>query len=151
MRRHDREVTGQEELEGIIRRAQVCRLAMVDDGRPYVVPLNFGYRDGVLYFHCALHGRKVDILRRGGEVCFEMDIPLGLRRDSDPCEWGMAFESVIGYGIPRFIDDPEEKRRALACIMAQYDGGEHSFAPAMVARTAVFAVDVTAMTGKRSP
>jgi hypothetical protein len=151
MRRHDREVTVQEEMEGIIGRAQVCRLALVDEGRPYVVPLSFGYRDGVLYFHSARQGRKVDILRRGGEVCFELDTPLGLMRDPEPCEWGMAFESVIGWGFPRFVDDPAEKVQALECIMVQYGGGGHPFDPVMVARTAVFAVDVVTMTAKRCP
>jgi hypothetical protein len=151
MRRAEKEVVERDEIEGIIRRATVCRLAMVDDGRPYVVPLNFGYREGVLYFHSARDGRKMDILRRGGEVCFELDIPLGLRRSPDPCAWGMGYESVIGYGVPRFCHDPEEKRSALACIMAQYDDGEHAFDPAAVARTAVFALPVDTMTAKRSP
>lgn len=151
MRRAEKEVRERDEIEGIIGRATVCRLAMVDDGRPYVVPLNFGYRDGVLYFHSARQGRKVDILRRGGEVCFELDTPLGLRRNPDSCEWGMRYESVIGYGVPRFIDDPEEKVQALCCIMAQYDDGEHAFPEAVLERTAVFVLPIDSLTAKRSP
>jgi nitroimidazol reductase NimA-like FMN-containing flavoprotein (pyridoxamine 5'-phosphate oxidase superfamily) len=150
MRRAEKEVLECDEIEGIIGRATVCRLAMVDDGLPYVIPLNFGYRDGVLYFHSARQGRKMEILRRGGTVCFEIDTPLGLLTAPDACQWGMRYESVIGYGTPRFIDDPEEKVQALACIMAQYDDGEHTFPEAALEGTAVFALPIDSMTAKRS-
>ena len=49
-------------IEEVIARAPVCRLALSDNGEPYVVPMNFGYSDGVLYFHGAPNGRKIDII-----------------------------------------------------------------------------------------
>jgi len=57
MRRREKQITDTKQMEQILAQAQVCRLAMVDKGHPYVVPLNFGYRDGALYFHSALEGR----------------------------------------------------------------------------------------------
>ncbi|HNU36390.1 MAG TPA: pyridoxamine 5'-phosphate oxidase family protein, partial [Methanomassiliicoccales archaeon] len=68
MRKAEREIMDQGELEEVIRRAEVCRLAMVDDGKPYIVPMNFGYRNGCLYFHCAKEGRKLDVLRENPKV-----------------------------------------------------------------------------------
>lgn len=57
MRRKDREITSKEEMLDVIRRSDVCRLALNDDGYPYILPLNFGMKeeDGkvVLYFHGA--------------------------------------------------------------------------------------------------
>ena len=54
MRRKDREITGRENIEPILRACKTCRVAMIADGAPYVVPLNFGYTwddDGLtLYF-----------------------------------------------------------------------------------------------------
>ena len=77
MRRKDREVTDLGAIERIIGDCKVLRLGMVDGRRPYVVPLNFGFdlRGGVLelYCHSAPEGRKVEVLRRNPEVCFEMD------------------------------------------------------------------------------
>ncbi len=64
MRRKDREIVGLEGIESVIRKASICHLAMCDGKSPYVVPLCFGYDDGVLYFHSAGEGRKLDALEK---------------------------------------------------------------------------------------
>ena len=151
MRRADRELTETIELENIIRSARVCRLAMVDDGEPYIVPLNFGYRDTTLYFHSAPEGRKIRLLRQAMKVCFELDVEHELIRADTPCNWGMRYASIIGYGVPRFIETVEEKRAALSIIMAQFSDETFIFSDQAVAATAVFSVDITSMTGKRKP
>lgn len=73
MRKNDREVTELTEIMGIIKKCVVCRLGMVDDGTPYIVPLNFGYEfDGAaltLYFHCAKEGRRIDRYSTPLAVC----------------------------------------------------------------------------------
>ena len=60
MRRKDREINDKFAIESIIRKASVCRLAMVDGNRPYIVPLCFGYQGDALYFHSANVGKKLD-------------------------------------------------------------------------------------------
>ena len=63
MRRKDRKVTELTEIESIIQKADVCRIALIDDNLPYIVTLNFGYKSGknpALYFHCANEGRKIE-------------------------------------------------------------------------------------------
>ena len=42
MRRSDREITDLKEIVEIMRKCDVCRLALNDDGYPYIIPLNFG-------------------------------------------------------------------------------------------------------------
>jgi nitroimidazol reductase NimA-like FMN-containing flavoprotein (pyridoxamine 5'-phosphate oxidase superfamily) len=64
MRRHEREITDKKEIEAIIRKALVCRLAMVDGDKPYVVPLCFGYADHTLFFHSAGEGKKLEIIKK---------------------------------------------------------------------------------------
>jgi len=64
MRRREKQITDRSQIEAIIARSQVCRLALSDGGQPYIVPLCFGYRRSRLYFHSAAAGRKIDILRR---------------------------------------------------------------------------------------
>ena len=35
------------DIESIINGTEVCHVSMIDnDGKPYVLPFNFGYRDG---------------------------------------------------------------------------------------------------------
>ncbi len=64
MRRNDSEITDRKDIDGIIRRCRVCRLAMCDGSQPYIVPLSFGYDGSFLYFHTAREGRKIDIIKR---------------------------------------------------------------------------------------
>ena len=99
MRRKDREVTDLGAIGRIIGDCKVLRLGMVDGRRPYVVPMNFGFdlRGGVLelYGHSAPEGRKVEILRRNPEVCFEMDCGHKLVEATAACGYGFAYSSVI--------------------------------------------------------
>ena len=62
MRRKDRELSGRENIEPILQQCKVCRIAMIADGKPYVIPMNYGYtwgEDGLtLYFHSGLKGGR---------------------------------------------------------------------------------------------
>jgi len=152
VRRSDKEIHSREELESIIQKGEICRLAMVDNGRPYIVPLHYGYDNGALCFHSAPEGRKLDILRVNPEVCFEIETGVELVTADKPCGWGAKFRSVIGYGTASFIEDADAKAEALARIMAHYGGsGNYSFTEKEVSGVTVFSVSITSMTGKRSP
>ena len=74
MRRQEREIRDEAEIQEILEKGLVCRLGLYDGQYPYVVPLNYGYRNGCIYFHCAREGRKIDILKKNDRVCIEVDI-----------------------------------------------------------------------------
>ncbi len=112
MRRKEKQITDKKQMEQILEQAQVCRLAMVDKGHPYVVPLNFGYRNGSLYFHSALEGRKINVLNVNAQVCFEVDELVKMNKAAQACDWGVSFRSVIGTGTARMLETPAEKRLA---------------------------------------
>ena len=149
MRRNEKEIQDKSEIEKILNRARVCRLGMVDRDTPYVVPLNFGYADGVLYFHSAKQGRKIDLITRNPRVSFEVDELIGLKKAGQACDWGASFKSVIGFGRAGFIETAEGKKNALDIIMAQYSGRSFSYPDEMLERTAVIRVDIEEMTGKQ--
>jgi nitroimidazol reductase NimA-like FMN-containing flavoprotein (pyridoxamine 5'-phosphate oxidase superfamily) len=146
MRRKDREISDPEELESIICRADVCRLALCSDGVPYVVPLCFGYQEGVIYFHSATEGRKLEMLRKNSRVCFEMDIDHELIRFKDRCS--MRYRSVIGFGKASMVEDQEEKARALDLMMLHYHQEPFSYPEEALQRTAIIKVDIEELTGK---
>lgn len=142
--------TDKDTIESIIHQALVCRVAMSDGDLPYVVPVCFGYEDGVLYFHSSLAGTKVDILRRNDAVCVEFDVDQEVIRAESGCQWGTKYRSVIGFGRASFIDDPAEKERALDVILAHYEGEASGYAEALLTKTAVLRVDIQTMTAKVS-
>jgi nitroimidazol reductase NimA-like FMN-containing flavoprotein (pyridoxamine 5'-phosphate oxidase superfamily) len=169
MRRRDREVTGIEEKLAIIDSCKVCRLAMSENNMPYVVPLNFGYEysargtdggaggtdDGngvlTLYFHGAHEGRKIGILKKNSTVCFEMDGEHELTVAENDCEYGYNFASVIGFGTLEFIEDKDEKIRALSLLMKHQTGEDREFVfeDARLKATMVCRVRAEEFTGKR--
>jgi uncharacterized protein len=148
MRRSDREITDREAIDDIIHRCLVCRLGLSDDGQPYVIPLSFGYDGEALYFHAATEGRKLDILKKNNRVCFEFDIPTHIVTADQACSWGMAYESVIGFGRAEIIRDVDSKRPALGCIMQHYGGPQEDFPEPMLARTLVIRVLIESVSGK---
>jgi nitroimidazol reductase NimA-like FMN-containing flavoprotein (pyridoxamine 5'-phosphate oxidase superfamily) len=152
MRRNEKRVTNRAEIDDVIRSSRACRLVMSDGDRPYVVPLCFGYDGSALYFHCAGEGRKLDILRKNSQVCVEFDIPGDVVEAEDACGWGMRFRSVIAFGTALIVEDPEEKRKGLNLLVAQYSrpGQDFSFRSASVARTTVIKVVIDEITGKQS-
>jgi len=150
MRRKDKEITDKAEIESIIGRSMVCRLAMTDKDRPYIVPLCFGYKDNTLYFHSAGQGKKLNILKMNNWVCFEFDIDCEPIKGDKACDWGMKYKSVVGFGKASFIKDFESKCKALDVIMQQYSGESFVYPEAKVKNTVVIKVEIENMTGKYS-
>jgi nitroimidazol reductase NimA-like FMN-containing flavoprotein (pyridoxamine 5'-phosphate oxidase superfamily) len=150
MRRKEKEIFDMTIMESIILRSSVCRLALSEEGRPYVVPLCFGYKDNILYFHSAREGMKLDILKQNNKVCIEFDIDHEIVEADDACGWGMKYQSVIGFGKGSIIDDLEKKRKALDIIMQQYSRSSYAFPDSKVKKTVIIKVEIEHMTGKKS-
>ena len=152
MRRREKQIVDRAEIDGVIRGSKVGRLGLSDGGRPYVVPLCFGYDGRALYFHSARKGRKLDILRGNPSVCVEFDVPGDVVEAENACGWSMRFRSVIVFGTASLVEDPEEKIAGLNLLMAQYSspGRVFSFPDKKVTRTVVFKVVIDEITGKQS-
>ena len=150
MRRQEREIRDEAEIQEILEKGFVCRLGLYDGQYPYVVPLNYGYRNGSMYFHCAREGKKTDILKKNGRVCIEVDIDFRVVRGETPCRWTAKYRSVIGFGRARIIDDEREKKAGLDVIMAHYGGQGGEYDEKSLQRTCVIEVVIENMTGKQS-
>ncbi len=150
MRRKDKEITDVATLEEILSIATVCRLGLCEGNQPYVVPLCFGYKDNALYFHCASQGKKLDILRKNDNVCFEVDIDQQIVKSDQACNWGMKYKSVIGFGKAVFIEDIELKRKALGIIMEHFSKDSFKISEEAIKNTTVVKIEIESMTGKKS-
>ena len=150
MRKSEREVCDRTAIDAIIRKSEVCRLGLCDGGEPYVVPLCFGYDGQAVYFHGAREGRKLEMLQRNPRVCCEFDVVLRFVPSEEACRWTVRYQSVIAVGTAAIIEDIEEKRHALATIMAQYTQGNYSFPAPALERVCVIKVTLERVTGKQS-
>jgi len=154
LRRAEKEIKDSIEVEAVLVEADVGRLGTCADGRPYVVPLSFAYRDGRILFHGAAEGKKMRDIARNPWVCFEVDIAELLPAD-DPCNFNFRYRSVIADGSARVIEDEDERIEGLRLIVEKY-------APGMGDRLtkddvgrfknlAVVEIKIDEMVGKKSP
>jgi uncharacterized protein len=153
MRRADRAISGIVEIEEIIRKADVCRLAFANENIPYMVTMNFGYTNDpeqLLYFHCAREGKKLDMMRRNNYVCFEMDTDHQIIKGKRACDWGMRFTSIIGYGNIIEVTEKDERISGLNCIMSHYsDIGEYIFDDTVFEQTTILRLKILEISAKK--
>ncbi len=150
MRRKEKQIQERSTIESIITKADVCYLAMSKNDIPYVVPLNFGYRDNVLYFHSADEGKKLQLIRENPNVSFSMIVDSEIVKADKACNWSMKYKSVIGRGTAGIIEDREAKIGALDIIMNQYADEAWEYNPTMLDKTVVVKIEIEELTGKQS-
>ncbi|PLX71356.1 MAG: pyridoxamine 5'-phosphate oxidase family protein [Denitrovibrio sp.] len=151
MRREEKLLGEIADINDILKKGEVIRIAMVDKGEPYLVPMSFGVREGVIYLHCAKEGRKIDVLRAHSRVSFEVSCDTKLVKENQSCGWTYHFRSVIGTGDVVFVKDKAEKLEGLQAIMEKYGSDENVFPDKAVDATMVLRIDIDEMTGKSSP
>ncbi len=96
-----RELSPAECLERLRHHGFVGRLGFVIDGRPMILPLNYVV-DGEAIVFCTEPGTKLDALRDGAPVVFEIDESRPLYRSG----W-----SVLVSGEAREVTNPDELAR----------------------------------------
>ncbi len=150
MRRKEKEITDKKEIENILKKSQICHVAMVDKDKPYIVPMNFGYENKTLFFHSAIEGRKINVIKKNPNLCFEVEQVVQFKKAKLACDWSIEYKSVIGEGRAQLLYDPEEKREGLDIIMAQYSGRTFEYPSEMLEKTLVIKLVIDKMTGKQS-
>ena len=125
-----------EGIEALLRTAVVGRIAccghgLSGDGRPYLVPLAYGYDGDAVYAHSG-PGRKLDLMRAEPRVTFEVD------EAHAPDRW----RSVIAEGMFEEIDDPRQRAAALAVIYGS------TGIPELGSQTVVFRLRITSRSGR---
>lgn len=147
MRRTDREITDGNKINKIIQSCHCCRLGLNDNGKVYIVPLNYGYsiedNRRIFYFHGAKEGRKIDLITKNHYAGFELDTSYELVEGKSACEHTARYQSVIGCGIVTLIEEREEKKKALQAIMYQNTGNANwEFSDKMLEAVGTFKLEV---------
>ncbi|MDH6354854.1 nitroimidazol reductase NimA-like FMN-containing flavoprotein (pyridoxamine 5'-phosphate oxidase superfamily) [Dysgonomonas sp. PH5-45] len=139
-------------IEKIIRSAQTCHVAMIDtEGLPYVIPMNFGYEEEIIYLHSAPEGSSIEALEKNPEVCivFCTDAVLRYQHQDVACSYGIKGSSVMCRGKVTFEENLDEKAKALNIIMRQYSDRQFKYSEPALRNVKVWKVEVASMTSKR--
>ena len=116
-------VEEKKQIETIIRSCKICFVGMADEnGAPYVLPMNFDYKDGVIYLHSAQEGRSIRIMEKNPKLCITFcTSPELIRQHPDvACSYRMRAGSVVCEGEVELEEEFSAKLEALNVIMSQY-------------------------------
>ena len=163
MRRKDREVKDFDEIIDILSRCKVLHMALISDGKPYSVPVNFGYivseengeKKLSVYFHGAGEGKKLNAIRQNPAVSFCAETGTEVSGGEDACDWTCYYESVIGFGTASILDGKAERTQGLDALMLhngyKLPAGVKVIAynAMSLAKAAVVKIEVSEITGKR--
>lgn len=138
------------EREKIIRACKTCFLALADNDRPYVLPMNFALDGDTVILHSAQEGRKWEILKRNPKVCINWILgeELAWQDKQVGCSYRVRSKSVLAEGEAEFIEDYDEKITCLTRFMAQYSDFEFKFNPPSVRNVGIIRVHVREWSAK---
>lgn len=138
----------------MLERCQIMHLGLVDEGGPYVVPLNYGWEEAqgdiFLYFHSARDGRKVDCMKRSPSCFVTITGEMRLITAPEACGWSAGFESLMMEGDAEILQSGADIRRGLDALMRHYGfEGQPEYDERVLEKTTVCRIRIKAITGKR--
>lgn len=101
------------EIESLLLRHRMGRIAYSLDGRPVIVPMNYRY-DGAAVYAVSGPGQKIDAMREQPRVSFEID----------EVDAAGAWRSVVADGLFQELTDHEERRAALHRLGTAWAGAD---------------------------
>lgn len=143
------EHTDRATIDAVIRQCDLCFVGMAGtDGLPYVLPMNFGYDNGVLYLHSARTGKSIDLLRQNPNVCivFQTKSELVCQHPEMACSYRMRSISVMARGQVVFEEDFARKTEALHVLMKQYSDRTFRYARPAVENVNIWRVAIENIT-----
>lgn len=153
LRRKDKEIVEDVELKAILKEAKYVTLAMSLGDEPYLATLSHGYDEeqNCIYFHCALEGKKVGILKENPRVWGQALIDDGYQQGS--CDH--LYRTNQFHGRVTFVDDKKEKENALCLMIRHLDDHPEKIIESQITlhstrRILVGRIDIDYMSGKKA-
>lgn len=147
MKRKDRERTDRAFMDQVLLNADILWISLNRDGAPYVIPVNPAFCDGVLYFHCATEGLKLDLLRKDPRIGFATAVGVEIIPEKSTTH----YHSISGSGRASLVSSDDEKQKALKSIRDKYQA--KCTIPASESRLKqlqIVRIDIEEMTGKEA-
>jgi uncharacterized protein len=141
-------------IEETIAQCKECFIGIIDkNGLPYVVPMCFGYQNGILYLHSAPGGFLIESVERNPAICITFSTPSSLvyQHPDVACSYRMKASSVVCRGKVEFVEDDNlsEKSRILDLLMKQYSEKAFTYAEPALRNVKVWKVQVNDFSCKK--
>lgn len=143
-------IENREEINKVIRACKTCYLAMSENDRPYVLPMNFALDGNVVILHSAQFGRMWETLKKNPNVCINWTLgeELAWQDERVGCSYRVKSKSAIVEGRVEIVDDYDEKVHCLELLMAQYSDREFNFNAPAVKNVGIIKVNIQHISAK---
>ncbi len=119
---------------------------------PYCIPLSLVRVGDELYFHCALRGHKLDLLRSDPRICVTFVGPTEPAYLPDCNEYTTYFSSAVVTGTAYELTDPVQKTAALRALceklLPNHMAGFATAASRSLPATGVWGIHIEQAVGK---
>ncbi|HEX6035586.1 MAG TPA: pyridoxamine 5'-phosphate oxidase family protein [Anaerolineales bacterium] len=105
-----------ETIYRILDEALICHVGFVENGQPYVIPINFARMDDRIVLHGAKASRLLKHIEAGNPVCVEATIVDGLVLARSVFHHSVNYRSVVVFGTGHLVADEQEKLAALEAV-----------------------------------
>ena len=98
-----------QEIDDLLKEQLVGRIGCHVEGVTYIVPMSYAYKDNYIYCH-SFEGRKMEMMRKNPDICFEVDNTKDLANWQSVMAWGVFEELPQGPLRVEAIRILEERR-----------------------------------------
>jgi nitroimidazol reductase NimA-like FMN-containing flavoprotein (pyridoxamine 5'-phosphate oxidase superfamily) len=147
--RYDRQT-----VHHILDEAVICHLGYISAGRPVVLPTTHARLGETLYLHGSTGSGPMLAAKAGSglPVCVTVTLVDALVLARAALHHSLAYRSAVVIGDARLVDDPDEKLRALHCLLDHIAKGRADDCRTPNARelaaTGVLALDLVEVSAK---
>ena len=97
--------------------ALICHVGFGTGDSPFVTPMTYARIDDTLYLHGAAGNRMLRALVEGAPACVTVTLLDGLVLARSAFHHSMNYRSVMLFGVPERVEDPDEKRAAVIALV----------------------------------
>ncbi|GAA4114709.1 pyridoxamine 5'-phosphate oxidase family protein [Aquimarina addita] len=106
-----------EEINAIIDDTFLCHIGYVWQNKSIVIPTAYGRMNDIIYIHGSLKNRMMTNLLDAGEASVSITHLDGLVLARSAFHHSANYRSVTLFGNVRKVENPDEKMKALKCIL----------------------------------
>jgi nitroimidazol reductase NimA-like FMN-containing flavoprotein (pyridoxamine 5'-phosphate oxidase superfamily) len=118
-------------IYSILDASEICHIALLHEGKPFVQPINFGRNDDKIYLHGSPKNRMTNALIQAKEVCLNVTIMDSMKLTRSAFHHSVNYRSAMVFGKVRELTDDNDKLNGLKSIINHFvpDRWEHCRKP----------------------
>jgi uncharacterized protein len=122
----ERARTDRTDLYAVLDAGLVGHLAVVLGDSPVVLPTGYGRRGDTLYLHGSTGAATLRAAAAGAPVCFTVTHLDGVVYARSAFHHSVNYRCAVVHGVPRVVEDPEERLLGLAALTEHLAPGSWS-------------------------